>query len=223
MNGDKDPPSTLALFSTILSKAENDFLQSQSTISTNATIQQQQLQEARAKLFHITTQLARLNLSDESLLHSSSNDESVIQNGIKLWILILDFMNRYPDYALFKIVIEEEPSHADNDNEEAEEKISEEMSIWLLPRLLRCMILSKTTTIINATSHGNPAQQPGSQQDRARDKEILMEKGENWMKEVISDQLRLFYHREEGGLKRRRELVSVLIKLAQGMSNITWM
>lgn len=223
MNGDKDPPSTLALFSTILSKAENDFLQSQSTLSTNATIQQQQLQDARAKLFHITTQLAKLNLLDDLLLHSSSNDESIIQNGIKLWILILDFMNRYPDYALFKIVIEEESSHADNDNEEAEEKISEEMSIWLLPRLLRCMILSKTTTIINATSHGNPAQQPGSQQDRARDKEILMEKGENWMKEVISDQLRLFYHREEGGLKRRRELVSVLIKLAQGMSNITWM
>jgi len=226
-DGDKDPPSTLALFNTILQTAENEFLQSTSAIHNNSSTEPSiiQQQQARAKLFYIATQLAKLNLQDE--LNS-------IQNQCRLWELILHFMIKYPDYALFKIVIpatstpQQLNTRPNGNNTAAEEEegqeTTEEMSIWLLPRLLRCMILSKDSSI-NAleTNIGNYLGNKNTREQVQENKksaggsqQSILEKGENWIKELLSNHLRLFYHHEEGGLAKRRELVRVLIKLAQG-------
>lgn len=269
---EEDPSnSTLALFSTILQKAEADFISSTTKLkdtNTNrinpsntqidsGTNGQHGEGAARARLFHIATQLARLNLQDELLPvqqghrqatrgYHHPQEAAIVENAGRLWKLILSFMERYPDYALFKIILPSAQHKQtgktrqidgnDNDQEqEEEEDETEDISIWLLPRLLRCIILSSTSASLSSnqkekvnrgatptkassfTTRTTTTTAVAAKAGEERDvREEVVDNGEQWITNLIINHLRLFYHREEGGLSKAREIVKSLIRLAQG-------
>lgn len=230
-------PSTLSLFTSILNKAEADY--TAATTSSNsdnhnaAAPATAAVTTARAKLFHIATQLVRLNLSHDD---SSSNSA----NTIKLWCIILRFLHKYPDYALYRIVGSEKKNNnkktRQNDKQDevgdslqdGEDTENEEVAYWLLPRLLRCMITAQTSSPSTKSTRRSPSSRSAEveardneqqQQEKVRDDEDdLVQQGQQWISDLVTNCSRSWYRRGEGGLGRRRELVKALIQLAQGES-----
>jgi hypothetical protein len=236
--------STLSLFTTILSKAESDYLAASSSPSS------------KAKLFHIATQLARLNLSEE-IEGEEGEDTASTEQAIQLWCIFLRFIIRYPDYALYRIIDNGSTSQAkqqekkkkeggrvngtndqqeeqhdgengnrqheeENDDDEDEQQ-GEEMIYWLLPRLLRAIALSNSHSSPRSrrkqqteSSEHNDLEQAQRDEHVEKDENDITQQGEQWISNVIENYSRIFYHREEGGQGKRRYLVKVLIKIANG-------
>lgn len=234
--------STLSLFTTILSKAESDYLAASTSSSS------------KAKLFHIATQLARLNLSEEI---EGEDDTATTEQAIQLWCIFLKFIIRYPDYALYRIIDNGSTSQAkqqekkkkeggrvngtndqqeeqhdgengnrqheeENDDDEDEQQ-GEEMIYWLLPRLLRAIALSNSHSSPRSrrkqqteSSEHNDLEQAQRDEHVEKDENDITQQGEQWISNVIENYSRIFYHREEGGLGKRRYLVKVLMKIANG-------
>lgn len=219
MTQNESSPSTLSLFTTILNKAEADFIAAGAGAAATANDNNASSTTsvtARAKLFHIATQLVRLNLSHDDTHHSSNG-------SVKLWCIILRFMSKYPDYALYRIIASSskketktrQNGYQDERNDDEEGQDDEEMVYWLMPRLLRCMILHQSTrSPLKIPADGEGVQAGKADGDASADD--VVKQGEKWICYTLTNCSRSWYRREEGGLRRRRELVKALLKVAQG-------
>lgn len=198
---------TLALFDTILKKAEAEAAGDQSG-------------QGRAKLFHIVTKLIKLNLQDEEV-HSQ-------ENSAALWAIILDFLERYPDYALYRPAVDATSAAAGQQqqktsNGQGSSDVSEadpftgEMLAWLLPRMIRRIAVIQAEdlargqqTLAEVAAESSPSQWNAT----------FTGKSEKWLADTLSRFATHFYHREEGGLAKRRQLMQTLLTLHQGKQGI---
>ena len=178
------PSSTLALFRDILRNAESEAFSDDSG-------------QGRAKLFHIATKLAKLNLLDEDASSAGSSNA--------IWEIILNFLTRYPDYALYRPVSEHENKvgnlqNCTEDQEDGQE-LQEEMGVWLLPRLLR-----RLATLVSASG---PLSASKSKELRVR--------YETWISRTLQSLPAQFYRKEENGVLKHRIIVIELLTLLRGV------
>lgn len=247
--------STLSLFTSILHKQEQEYISSSSSPSSS----KEDGSSGKIKLFDLATRLIVLNLS-----HDNEG-----QNGVKIWTIILQFMQRHPDYAISnlkpehystpllqnknkKTTTRQDGHRDDGDGREEEQEVDEDrdeekMVYWLIPRLLRCIIVQASMTTSSTTasssapskatrsSASSPSRsvnidgrsntshkvQVQQEQEGQQEDNTVLHQGEKWICDVITHCLRVWFHRDEGGMQRRRELVHALIKLAQGAFNVT--
>ena len=180
------PSSTLALFGSILRNAENEASGDESG-------------QGRAKLFHIATKLSKLNLLDD-------NASSVDSNG-GVWEVIVQFLARYPDYALYRPL----PDRKDKDTivggdganiKDDHHGEQEEMVVWLLPRMLRRLAilgLSSSSSFSFATKSNK-----------------LRTLIEDWITRTLLSLSVEYYHKEENGVPKQREIFKELLAILQG-------
>lgn len=236
--------STLSLFTSILHKQEQEYIASASSSSKEDG-------SNKLKLFDLATRLIVLNLSHD-------NEGS---NGVKIWTIILQFMQRHPDYAISTLKPEhystpllsknkkkrrQDGHHDDHGDGGQEQEVDEDgdgdeekMVYWLIPRLLRCIIVqassstsstpskstrsptSSSSRSVNVNGRSNASRKVQGQiqqeeQEGQQEDNTVVHQGEKWIFDVVTHCLKVWFHRDEGGMQRRRELVHALIKLAQG-------
>jgi hypothetical protein len=241
-------PSTLLLFKNILAKAEADCAASSSSSSSsnndNTTANggsSIRRDASRIKLFVIATKLVRLNLQDDEEDDEDDDakdnadirkDKASASPAILLWSMILDFMKRYPEYALFEIVPEstsrdqhqqQDNVHEENDNENDDDDGDddderESVGVWLLPRLLRRLAIIGASPTTTAAAAASAATNMNTDLIQGEDSRADFErKAQEWIMSLICDYSSCYYRKSEGGVNKKRELVRALLKLAQGM------
>jgi len=184
------PSSTIALFNTILRNAEGENDGSE---------------QGRTRLFHIATKLAKMNLKEEA--KSSGSSSNVVANDTAIWEVIVNFLQKYQDYALYRPPAERTKAGSSNNvqnNGTHEEEQEEEMAVWFLPQMLRKLALLGTP----------PPKLSVANAKRYEKLKLSMEECTARIANTLHTQ---FYRPGEDGVDKHREYLAELLNTLEGV------